>query len=59
MGARLQLPSLVDEFVCDTAEGTDFLKASNQLVGKVANKFRADINIPFPQECVPDHAESP
>ena len=47
MGARLPSPSLVDEFVCDTADGTDFLTASNQFVGKIANKFRSDINILF------------
>ena len=47
MGARLHLPSLVDEFVCDANEGEDYMKASNQFIGKIANKFRADFNIPF------------
>ena len=47
MGERLQSPSLVDEYVCDSIDGEDCVRASPKFVAKVADHFRADLSIPF------------
>ena len=47
MGERLQSPSLMDEYVRESVDGEDCVQASPQFVAKVADRFRADLNIPF------------
>ena len=47
MGERVQSPSLMDEYACESVDGEDCARASPQSVGKVADRFRADLNIPF------------
>ena len=47
MGPRIQSPSLVDEYVCETMQGQDFMKAGERYVMKVADMYKSDINVPF------------
>ena len=47
MGPRIQSPSLVDEYVCETMQGEDCMKVSERYVLKVADAYKSDIEIPF------------
>ena len=47
VGARLLFPSLVDEFVYHTQEDEKSTQASYKFLGKTADNFGPDINIPF------------
>ena len=47
MGPRIQSPSLVDEYVCETMQGQDFMNAGERYVMKVADMYKSDINVPF------------
>ena len=47
MGPRIQSPSLIDEYVCETMQGEECVKASERYVMKVADVYKSDIVIPF------------
>ena len=47
MGPRIQSPSLVDEYVCETMDGEDCVQASERYIMKVAEQYKDDLAIPF------------
>ena len=47
MGPRIQSPSLVDEYVCETMQDQDFMNAGERYVMKAADMYKSDINVPF------------
>ena len=47
MGPRIQSPSLVDEYVCETMNGEDCVRASGKYIMKVAEQYKDDLEIPF------------
>ena len=47
MGPRIQSPSLVDEYVCETMNGEECMRASGRYIMKIAEQYRDDLEIPF------------
>ena len=47
MGPRIQSPSLVDEYVCESIDGEDCLRASPKYIKKIAEQYKDDVEIPF------------
>ena len=47
MGPRIQSPSLVDEYVCETMHGEECVRASGKYIMKVAEQYKDDPEIPF------------
>ena len=47
MGPRIQSPSLVDEYVCESMFGEDCLRASPKYIKKIAEQYKDDVEIPF------------
>ena len=46
-GPKATVASLVDEYVCETMQGEDCMKASERYVMKAADAYKSDIDIPF------------
>ena len=47
MGPRIQSPSLVDEYVCESMFGEDCYRASPKYIKKIAEHYKDDVEIPF------------
>ena len=47
VGPRIQSPSLVDEYVCESMFGEDCLRASPKYIKKIAEQYKDDVEIPF------------
>ena len=47
VGPRIQSPSLVDEYVCDSMFGENCVRASRKYIKKVAEQYKDDLEIPF------------
>ena len=47
MGPRIQSPSLVDEYVCESMFGENCVRASAKYVKKIAEQYKDDVEIPF------------
>ena len=47
MGSRIQSPSLVDEYVCESMFGEDCMRASPKYIKKVAEQYKDNVEIPF------------
>ena len=47
MGPRIQSPSLVDEYVCESMFGENCTRASGKYIKKIAEQYKDDVEIPF------------
>ena len=47
MGPRIQSPSLVDEYVCESMSGENCMRASSKYIKKIAEQYKDDVEIPF------------